>query len=120
MFQLAEDERRLHSWVVALGRGDAAERIAAMLLDLRLRLRRIGLEPRKSFSFPLTQRDIADHLGITVVHTNRVVKRLRQEGLLVLSRGSAIIQDLAGLEAIARPMLDIFEREVVETRSMAE
>src|SRR3954466_14823402 len=43
MFQLAEDERRLHNWVTALGRGHADERIATLLLDLRGRLHRAGM-----------------------------------------------------------------------------
>jgi CRP-like cAMP-binding protein len=114
MFMLAEDERRLHNWVTALGRGSAEERLATMLLDLRLRLRRVGLAPRNSFRLPLTQQQIGDHLGITVVHVNRVLKHLRELGLVTIRNGTAAIRDLAGLERIARPMLDIFERAIME------
>lgn len=120
MFQLAEDERRLHNWVTALGQGDAAERLAAMVLDLRLRLRRIGLVPRNSFHLPLTQREIGDHLGITIVHVNRTIRRLREDGLLSITKSSVVIHDLAGLQKLARPMLDIFEREAVEASSTVE
>src|SRR3954447_10298013 len=43
MFQLGEDERRLHNWMAALGRGHADERIATLLLDLRGRLHQAGM-----------------------------------------------------------------------------
>jgi CRP-like cAMP-binding protein len=115
MSALAEDERRLHNWVTALGRGRAEERLAAMMLDLRLRLRRVGLVPRNTFRLPMTQQQIGDYLGLTVVHVNRVLKHLRELGLVTIKEGTVVIHDLAGLGKLARPMLDIFEREVTET-----
>jgi CRP-like cAMP-binding protein len=108
MYQFAEDERRLDNWVTVLGQGKHAERIALMLLELRLRLHGLGL---MLFSLPLTQRDIAYHVGLHVVHVNRAIGQLREQGLLALANGQVVIQDLAGLERIARPMLDAFESD---------
>jgi CRP-like cAMP-binding protein len=111
MFQLAEDERRLHNWVVGLGHSNAEARIAAMLLDFRRRLRRLGLVPRNSFNLPMTQQQIGDYAGLTVVHTNRVLRRFREAGIATITRRTAMILDADALERIARPMLDIYDRE---------
>src|SRR3954464_3249549 len=67
MFQLAEDERRLHNWVAALGSGMAEERIATLLLDLRGRLYQAGSTDGAAFEMPMTQQESADHLGLTIV-----------------------------------------------------
>ena len=88
MFQLAEDERRLHNWVTALGKGSADERIATLLLDLRGRLHQAGLANGDGFRMPMTQQEIADHLGLTLVHVNRVLRRLRESGIVTVQRGS--------------------------------
>lgn len=111
MWQLAEDERRLHNWVIALGRGSAAERIATLVLDLRGRQMQAGLIAKNQFPVPLTQQQIADHLGLTLVHVNRTLRRLREEG--VLERRARVIEVL-NLEALSRyaaPIQDFFERE---------
>src|SRR3954462_5748427 len=70
MFQLGEDERRLDNWVAALGKGSAEERIATLLLHLRGRLSPAGLANRAALQLPMTQQEIADHLGLTLVHVN--------------------------------------------------
>jgi len=111
MWQLAEDERRLHNWVIALGRGSAVQRLAMLMLDLRGRLMQAGQVNRDSFQLPMTQEQMGDHLGLTVVHVNRTLKKLREEGVLSIARGAAQIHDVDALSAYAAPMQDIFERE---------
>ena len=111
MWQLAEDERRLHNWVIALGRGRAVERIATLMLDFRGRLTQAGLVNGDQFSLPMTQEQIGDHLGLTLVHVNRTLKRLREEGVLTVAHGRAQIHDVEALAGYAAPMQDIFERE---------
>jgi CRP-like cAMP-binding protein len=108
-WQVCEDERRLHSWVAGLGRGNAEERIAAMLLDFRLRLDRAGLAG-DSFRLPMTQQQMADYLGLTTVHVNRVLKRLRDTGLVVIEKQRVTIRDAGALERMAFPVQDVFER----------
>jgi CRP-like cAMP-binding protein len=111
LFQLGEDERRLHNWVVGLGRGNADERVATMLLDFRGRLHRMGLgDGGDRFRLPMTQQDIGDYLGLTVVHVNRVLRRFHHSHLATAKAGLAIIHDAAALQRIANPLQDVFER----------
>ena len=112
-FQLGEDERRLHNYVIGLGRANAAERIAMMLLEFHVRLTRAGLtEPQRNGAYhcPLTQQEMADFVGLTLVHVNRVLRRLHGEGLATVTRGIVHIKDMAGLHLLAHPVLDVFER----------
>ena len=111
MWQLAEDERRLHNWVVALGRGSAIERIATLMLDFRGRLMQAGLVNGDQFHLPMTQEQLGDHLGLTLVHVNRTLKRLREEEILTVRTGHAQIHDVDALASYAAPMQDIYERE---------
>jgi len=115
MFQLGEDERRLHNWITALGRGNAEERIATLLLDLRGRLLHAGAIQGVAFHLAMTQQEIADHLGLTIVHVNRVLRRLREAGIFTLKgRRMATIDDLNRLADLAAPLQDIYERAAPE------
>ncbi|MBV9859737.1 MAG: Crp/Fnr family transcriptional regulator [Alphaproteobacteria bacterium] len=120
MFQLAEDERRTHNWVAALGKGNAEERIATLLLDLRGRLSRAGLASGDNFRMPMTQQEIADHLGLTLVHVNRVLRRMRETGVVTVQRGAVKVDEMARLSRMAAPLQDIFERANPEFGGQAE
>src|SRR5215207_7162248 len=109
-FQLGEDERRLHNYVIGLGRANAEERIATMLIEFHGRLVCRGLSYNGVYVCPLTQQDMGDFLGLTVVHVNRVLRQLRDDGLVTVQRGSVQIQDLPVLHRVAQPVLDIYER----------
>ena len=109
LWQLAEDERRLHNWIIALGRGSAIQRIATFILDIRGRLS--GLTREDRFTFPVTQRQIADHLGLTHVHVSRTLRRLRGEKVATVDRGVVEIFDLPAFSEYAAPLQDIFKRE---------
>jgi len=115
-FQLAEDERRLHNWTIGLGRADAMERIAFFIVELYGRLRRIRLvgEQATSFRLPMIQQQIGDHTGLTVVHVNRILRRLREQKLVTIEAGKVMIHDLRGLARLAEPLFDTFEREAPE------
>ncbi len=60
----------------------ARERIAFMALELYRRQELRGLNSGYSIQFPLTQKDIADTLGLTAIHVNRALQALREEGVL--------------------------------------
>ena len=64
-WQVMEEERRLHSWVVGLGRGSAEERLALLLMDLRGRLITAGESPPDAlvYDMPLTQGELAGRRG---------------------------------------------------------
>lgn len=78
------DEAVLRAWIVNMGRRDAYGGIAHLMCELQARLRNVGLAGEDRFDLPLTQEAIADALGITPVHVNRVLHRMRSEGLIVL------------------------------------
>jgi CRP/FNR family transcriptional regulator, anaerobic regulatory protein len=111
MWHIADEEFRLHKWMISLGRGTAEERLALMFLDLRDRLRRLGLTSSESFRLPMTQQHIGDHLGLTVVHVNRMLRRFREARMMTLKAGMAMIHDADALQRIAGPVQDVFQRE---------
>jgi CRP/FNR family transcriptional regulator, anaerobic regulatory protein len=116
MWQVVEEERRLHSWVFGLGQGSAEERLAMLVLDLRGRLAlACAISPETdSFEFPLTQVQIAEYLGITPVHANRIVRAFRERRIVVFQNGRVVIQNFVELRRIAQPLMDAFEQSVPE------
>lgn len=121
IWQVLEEERRLHNWVVGLGQGSAEERIALLLLDFRNRLMASGVIPESStaFSMPLTQTQLAAHLGLTAVHVNRVLKVFREAGIVHIREGRVSILSLDELVRVARPLLDAHDRRVSEAHALA-
>jgi CRP-like cAMP-binding protein len=91
------DEAVLRSWIVNLGRRDGYERVAHLLCELQVRLRNVGLVHEDHFALPLTQEVLADALGLTPVHINRVLQRLRAEELITLKGGTLTVLDGVGL-----------------------
>jgi CRP-like cAMP-binding protein len=112
IWQVVEEERRLHNWVVSLGQGSAEERLAMLLIDFHGRLAASGTIPREAMSYemPLTQSQLADHLGITAIHVNRVLRGFRENGMVTVRDGLVTILDLPHLTSIAAPLLDTYER----------
>jgi CRP/FNR family transcriptional regulator, anaerobic regulatory protein len=111
-WQVMEEERRLHSWVTGLGQGSAEERLALLLIDFRGRLVLSGTIPEGSLTYPmpLTQSQLADHLGITAVHVNRVLRAFREAGIVTVRNGCVSIADLDTLVQRASSLLDVYER----------
>jgi CRP/FNR family transcriptional regulator, anaerobic regulatory protein len=111
-WQVMEEERRLHSWVTGLGQGSAEERLALLLMDFHGRLAMAGRisADTMTFEMPLTQSQLADHLGITSIHVNRVLKVLRDRGIVTVREGCVTISNLAELTRAAYALLDPYER----------
>ena len=85
-----------------LGRRSAKERVAVLLYELHRRVRRWSLSPRDDeVRLPLTQEHIGDALGLTNVHVNRMLRELREEGVLVLRNGVLRLLDPRRLAEIA-------------------
>jgi CRP-like cAMP-binding protein len=95
------DEAVLRSWIVNIGRREAAERVAHLFCELHARMKLVGLVEDDQFDLPLTQEVIADALGLTPVHVNRMLQRLRSDGLIQLGGGELTILDIAGLRRLA-------------------
>ncbi|MDO6415161.1 Crp/Fnr family transcriptional regulator [Sphingomonas sp. BIUV-7] len=93
------DEAVLRAWIVNLGRRDAFDRVGHLICELHARLHNVGLADDGTFDMPLTQEELSDALGLTPVHVNRVLKRLREEGLMSFRRRQITISDIAALRA---------------------
>jgi CRP-like cAMP-binding protein len=91
------DEGVLRAWIVNIGRRDAYEGVAHLMCELHLRMKNVGLVEDGTFHMPVTQEELADTLGITAVHVNRVLQRLRSEGLIELSGRVLKILDVNAL-----------------------
>ena len=95
------DEAVLRAWVVNVGRRDALQAVGHLFCELYVRMRNVGLATGETMELPLTQEEIGDALGLTPVHVNRVLQRLRADGLIALKRGALEILDMAALERVA-------------------
>lgn len=94
------DEAILRAWIVNLGRRDGFERVGHLICEMRARLRSVGLVDGADFALPLTQEELSDAVGLTPVHTNRVLKRLRDDGLMTFRRQQITILDVGKLERL--------------------
>jgi CRP-like cAMP-binding protein len=97
LWAASRDEAMVVEHLVDLGRRSASERMAHFLLELGARLRLVGLADKKSFACPLSQYLLADALGLSAVHVNRVLRELREEGLVTFQKGQVIFDDYDGL-----------------------
>lgn len=95
------DAATFREWMVSIGRRSALERIAHLFCELYLRQKALGLTRECYCSLPFTQTDLADAVGLTNVHVNRVIKDLRTRGLVSLRGGELAVHDWAALVRIA-------------------
>lgn len=95
------DEAVLRSWIVNIGRRDARTGIAHLMCEMHVRMRNVGLVEEGGFELPLTQEQLADTLGMTPVHANRVLRQLADDGLIAFKSRHLFIPDVAALRAVA-------------------
>jgi CRP-like cAMP-binding protein len=88
-------------WELSLGQRTGAARAAHLLCELHARLEVVGLIRGNAFDMPLKQAELGECLGLTVVHTNRVLRELRVRGLVQITRGQVQIEDMEGLKSFA-------------------
>jgi CRP-like cAMP-binding protein len=79
--------------ILSVGRRSALSRIAHLFCELFVRLDIVGLASGNSYRLPLTQADLADANGLTSVHVNRMLRKLRDEKLLTFRGGEVVIHD---------------------------
>jgi len=87
------DASIFREWVVNVGRRDSRARVAHLLCEFSLRLEAAGLASNHHYELPMTQEQLADAVGLTSVHVNRVLKQLGEEGLIRRDRRSITIED---------------------------
>ena len=88
-------------WILSMGRRTALARIAHILCELFVRMQVVGLATERGYSLPLTQADLADATGLTPVHVNRMLKKLRDDDLLTFRGGDVAIHDWERLQRTA-------------------
>ena len=88
-------------WAINLGRRVALERVAHLFCEIYERLRPVGLVDGNSCALPMTQMDLADATGLSVVHLNRTIQELRGTGLIMLRERILTIPDLDSLKNAA-------------------
>jgi CRP-like cAMP-binding protein len=101
-FLLGLRQRRSDRLLAAISSLDARGRLAMMLLDFYTRLRRRKLISGPNYNLPLSQVQIGNYLGLTVVHINRVLRSLRSEQIVDLEKHCVTILDLERLVIMAR------------------
>jgi CRP/FNR family transcriptional regulator len=87
--------------LAALGRTSAKARIAALLLDIRNRMRRADNRIGQVFTLGLTQEEIGDATGLTAVHVNRMLRQLEEEGMILRESGRVTFANEPMLARIA-------------------
>jgi CRP-like cAMP-binding protein len=85
--------RRSDEQILRIGRRNAEERMAHLFLELYRRLRRSGLQDTVARRLPITQKTIADHIGMSQVHANRTFRALVRHGVVALRDGNVLLLD---------------------------
>ena len=73
--------------LAGLGRTSAKSRVAALLIEIRNRLRTLDPSINGEFTLGLTQEEIGDATGLTAVHVNRMLRQLEEDGLIARDGG---------------------------------
>lgn len=90
LFALARKSAIRGEHLVNIGRRSASVRLSHLLLELGARLEAVGLAGSEGYDCPLTQHDLADALGLTAIHVNRMLRELRQSDLLSFRNGKVV------------------------------
>lgn len=93
LWALSRDAAIMAEHIVNLGRRPALERTVHLLLELGFRLTQINMATPTVYECPLTQKDLAEALGITNVHLNRVLRALRDDELLTFNGHMVVLHN---------------------------
>ena len=86
LINILVDASIFREWILNIGRRDAKSRLAHVLCELAVRLDSLGLAENMGYHLPMTQAELADALGLTPVHLNRVIRSLEADGLINRSK----------------------------------
>lgn len=100
-FSTNVDAAMNREWALSLGQRSAISRMAHLFCELHARLEVVGHTKGDSYELPLTQRELSECLGLTVVHANRTLQELRRRGLIELENRRMTINDRRGLQGVA-------------------
>ncbi|MGE3643768.1 MAG: Crp/Fnr family transcriptional regulator, partial [Beijerinckiaceae bacterium] len=98
----AREERLVDEHLLNVGRRSAAERMAFLFLHLYDRAEAVGLTTKRGMQIPFTQQHIADALGLSLVHTNKTLRKLQRANLLAWDNKLVTIRQREALEVLAK------------------
>ena len=101
LWAASRDEAMVVEHLVGIGRRTALERMVHLFLELGARLHLVGLGTKEGYSCPLSQYMLADALGLTAVHVNRIMRQLRKEKLLTFRQGRVVFENFERLVELA-------------------
>ena len=88
-------------WIMNAGRREAHQAVAHLLCELSLRLPSTEAGNQRQFELPMTQTQLGDILGMSLVHVNRTLKALTDDGLIERRRRNIVLRDFAALQEVA-------------------
>ena len=94
------DAAVFREWIVNVGQRDATSRIAHLLCEFALRLHAAGLAEERTYELPMTQEQIADAVGLTPVHVNRVLQTLGRMNVIARDKRAVTILDWDALRDV--------------------
>jgi CRP-like cAMP-binding protein len=98
----AHEESLVDDNLLSIGRRSAEERVATLLIQLFKRAAALQADHGASgVPFPLTQQHIADGLGLSLVHTNKTLRKLERRGLHRIADGRLLLRDAKALARLA-------------------
>ena len=101
LWAASRDEAMVVEHLVNIGRRSALVRTAHFLVELGLRLQWVGLGSATHFACPLNQYLLADAVGLTAIHVNRILRQLRERKLLTFRDGKVEFHNLHRLRQLA-------------------
>jgi CRP-like cAMP-binding protein len=97
----SREERMLDENLLSVGRRTAIERCAYLIAFIGMRAKSVGLNGDKPVRIPITQQHVADTLGLSLVHTNKTIRKLADRSLIAWRDGGCEIIEMDGLCSIA-------------------
>ncbi len=98
---VAIDAAIQRNWIACMGRMDPLRHIAYLVCEVYCRLDVVGQVKDRAFDFPVTQSEVADLVGLSIVHTNRTIQELRASGHVTWQGNQVIVHDWDGLARLA-------------------
>ncbi len=95
------DSANFREWIANIGQRTSGIRLAHLLCEVFLRSKAAGLAEDNACPFPITQQELADATGISVVHVNRMLQELREQGLINLTQRRLTVLNWNGLREAA-------------------
>lgn len=93
LWAASRDEAMVVEHLMNVGRREASQRVAHFLLELGARLSLVGMGTKEGYACPLSQYLLADALGLSSVHINRVLRKLREAGMMTFRNGYVTFDD---------------------------